>query len=106
MTNILKLAKRTRSSDQDRPKAVISIAMPTVKTPGIQAAVLKGVWVVTVLVWPILKWVISLDCALQLVRMIYHWGSPGVYAGWTFLLHFAVLTVLTCFVSLYKPKGL
>ena len=67
MTNILKFAKRTRSSDQDRPKAVISIAMPTVKTPDILAAVHKGVW-------PILKWMISLDCALQLVRMIYHWG--------------------------------
>jgi len=24
----------------------------------------------------------------------------------TFLLNFAVLTALTCFVSLYKPKGI
>ena len=106
MTNLIKFSKRARSPDQDRPKAAISIAIPSVKSPGLTAAVLKCVWVVTVLVWPILKWVISLDCVLQLVRMIYHWETPGVYAGWTFLLHFAALTALICFVSLYKPKGL
>ena len=33
-------------------------------------------------------------------------STPGVYAGWTFLLHFAVLTALTYFVSIYKPKGI
>jgi hypothetical protein len=38
--------------------------------------------------------------------MIYHWETPRVYAGWDFLLHFATLTALTCFVSLYKPKGI
>ncbi|MDO8773520.1 MAG: KleE stable inheritance protein [Burkholderiaceae bacterium] len=41
----------------------------------------------------------------QLVRMIYHWETPGVYAGWDFLLHFAALAALACFVSLYKPKA-
>ena len=66
---------------------------------------LKAVWVTTVLVWPILKWVIALDCVFQLVRMIYHWNTSGMYAGWTFMLHFAVLTALTYFVSVYKPKG-
>lgn len=106
MPNLLKFSKRARSPDQERSKAAISIAIPTVKSPGLTAAVLKGVWVVTVLVWPILKWVISFDCALQLVRMIYHWETPRVYAGWDFLLHFAALTALTCFVSLYKPKGI
>lgn len=106
MTNSLKFAKRARSCDQDTPKTRISLAVPRVKTPGAESAVLKAVWVIIALVWPMLKWVIALDCALQLVRMIYHWNSPGVYAGWTFLLHFGVLTAFTCFVSLYKPKGL
>ncbi len=96
MTNLLKLSKRARSPDQERSKAAISTVIPTVKSPGLTAAVLKGLWVVTVLVWPILKWVISLDCALQLVRMIYHWETLGVYAGWDFLLHFAALAALAC----------
>ncbi|EHW7386046.1 protein kleE [Escherichia coli] len=74
------------------------------------AAVLNGllrfVWVVTVLVWPVAKWIISIDVFFQFLRMFYHWDTPGVHAGWTFLAHFAVLTALTYFVSLYKPKGL
>ena len=38
--------------------------------------------------------------------MLYHWNTPGVYAGWSFLAYFAVLTAITYFVSIYKPKGL
>jgi hypothetical protein len=72
------------------------LARPSAHAQAQTAAVLKGVWIVTVLVWPILKWMISLDCALQLVRMIYHWETPGVYAGWDFLLHFAALAALAC----------
>ena len=54
----------------------------------------------------VLKWLVSIEVFFQFIRMIYHWNTPGVYAGWTFLLHFAVLTALTYFVSIYKPKGL
>lgn len=79
---------------------------PTHVQAGVYAAVLQAVWVVTVLVWPILKWIVSMDCVFQLVRMIYYWDTPGAYAGFMFLLHFAVLTMLTYFVSIYRPKGL
>ncbi|EMK0110371.1 protein kleE [Escherichia coli] len=72
---------------------------------GVQALV-RFVWVATVLVWPVAKWIISIDVFFQFLRMLYHWNTPGVHAGWTFLVHFAVLTALTYFVSLYKPKGL
>ena len=78
--------------DDARGKAIISLV--------------KGVWVVTVLVWPLLKRIVSLDVLFQLIRMVHHWSTTGVYAILTFLLHFAVLTALTCFVSLYKPKGI
>ena len=74
--------------------------------PTVSGALVKVVWVVAVLVWPVLKWVVTLDVLFQLVRMLYHWNTPGVFAGWTFMLHFAVLTALTYFVSMYKPKGL
>lgn len=68
--------------------------------------VVRFVWVVVVLVWPVLKWIVSLDVFFQFVRMLYHWKTPDMYVGWTFLVHFSVLTALTYFVSAYKPKGI
>ena len=58
------------------------------------------------MLWPFLKWVVALDCVYQLVRMMYHWNTPGVFAGFTFMLHFGAFVALTYFVSLYKPRGL
>lgn len=69
------------------------------------AGLVKVVWFVAVLVWPILKWVLSIEVFFQMLRMFYHWNTPGIHAGWTFMLHFAVLTALTYFVAFYKPKG-
>ena len=76
------------------------------KGKAILGAVWRAVWVLFVLVWPVFKWVISIEVFFQFIRMIYHWGTPGVHAGWTFLLHFAVLTALTYMVAFYTPKGL
>jgi len=74
------------------------------KKPGMVSAVIKGVWVFTVLFWPFIRFFLSIDCAFQFVRMIYFWNTLGMYAGWTFMIHFAVLTVFTYFVSIYKPN--
>lgn len=76
------------------------------KGKAILGAIWRAVWVLFVLVWPLLKWVISIEVFFQFIRMLYHWNTPGVHAGWTFLLHFTVLTVLTYMVAFYKPKGL
>ncbi len=73
---------------------------------GILAKLVRVVWVATVLVWPVIKWVLSFDVLFQLFRMLHHWSTPGLYATWTFFLHFSVLVLLTCFVSLYKPRGI
>ena len=73
---------------------------------GILSNLVKVVWVAIVLVWPVMKWVLSFDVLFQFLRMLYHWSTPGVYATWTFFLHFSVLVLLTCFVSLYKPRGI
>lgn len=62
------------------------------------------VWMITVLFWPLLKWVISIEVFYQFVKMLYHWDTPGANAGWVFLAHFSVLVVLTYYVSIYKPK--
>jgi len=72
--------------------------------PGIVSVVIKGVWVFTVLFWPFIRFLLSIDCAFQFFRMIYLWNTFGMYAAWTFIIHFAVLTLLTCFVSIYKPN--
>jgi len=74
------------------------------KKPGMVSAVIKGVWVFTVLFWPFIRFLLSIDCAFQFFRMIYLWNTFGMYAVWTFIIHFAVLTLLTYFVSIYKPN--
>lgn len=76
------------------------------QSAGIPANVIKAVWIMTVLVWPIVRWIIGIEVGLQFFRMLWYWHTPGVHAGWTFLLHFGVLTALTYFVGAYKPKGI
>lgn len=73
---------------------------------GMGGKIIQGLWVITVLLWPLLKWVLAMDCLYQLGRMLYYWDTPGVHGGWVFVLHFTFFTVLTYFVSGYKPKGL
>ena len=66
----------------------------------------KALWVVAVLLWPWVKWFVVLDVLFQFGRMVYYWNTPGMFAGWKFLLHFGVLTAITYFVSIFKPKDL
>jgi hypothetical protein len=101
MTNIVKFPGMKRPIPELRAETQHQAAKPE-STP----ALLKVIWVVTVLTWPVLKWIISFDCLYQMLRMMYHWNTPGTYAGFNFLLHFAVFVALTYYVSLYKPKGL
>ena len=113
MANIIKFLPRGARAPEAMPvkpdePEVSAQASPESNANGNSffAGLVKTVWVVTVLVWPLLKWLVSFDVVFQLVRMIYHWNTPGSYAGFRFLLHFAVLTALVYFVSLYKPKGI
>jgi len=104
MTNIIKFpAKKTQSVGSVQDKSTKHF---TVIAKSVFNGVIHFVWVATVLTWPIFKWVLSLDILFQLLQMIYHWNTPGVYAGWNFLLHFSVLTAITYYVSIYKPKGI
>ena len=57
------------------------------------------------LLWPLLKWVLAIDVTWQFARMLYFWQTPSVYAGWTFLCHFAVLAALTYFVAMRRSPG-
>lgn len=104
--NVIKFPKlgKLRPPEVIKPPKAVNTLTPA-PGRGVLAAIVKGVWVATVLVWPILKWVVSLDVVFQMMRMAYHWHTPGIHAGWTFAMHFALLTALTYFVSIYKPKG-
>ena len=107
MTNIIQFP--TKGNSPPAPNPPPPSLQPTRLDGATGKAILsliKVVWVGTVLVWPLLKRLVSIDVLFQLIRMVHHWGTPGVYVIWTFLLHFAVLTALTCFVSIYKPKGI
>lgn len=66
--------------------------------------IIMVVWSLTVFIWPLLKWVVSIMTFFQFVRMLYFWNDPHVHAGWVFLAYFAVLTVLTYFVTIFRPK--
>ncbi|MEF8738623.1 MAG: KleE stable inheritance protein [Candidatus Accumulibacter necessarius] len=107
MTNIIQFPRR------DAPAPTPDLAPPGGQPKPLDGAgggrvlsnLIKVVWVVTVLLWPLMKWILSLDVLFQFARMIYHWNTPDVYPTWMFLFHLALLVVLTYFVSLYKPKG-
>jgi hypothetical protein len=71
---------------------------------GKSGGVVKVLWVAAVLLWPWVKWFVVLDVLFQFGRMVYHWNTPSTFAGWTFLLHFGVLTAITYYVSMFKPK--
>ena len=101
MTNIVKFPGAKQEPPEQPTEAPREAPLPAS-----DPALLKGIWVVTVLLWPFLKWIVALDCVYQMVRMMYHWNTPGSFAGFRFLLHFGGFVALTYFVSLYKPKGL
>ena len=105
MSNIVKFPRATKSPPIE-PVVSVEPAVPKKVAQGLLAGLVKCLWVATVLVWPILKWILSIEVFFQFARMLYYWNTPGVPAGWTFLLHFSVLTAITYFVSIYKPKGL
>ena len=108
MSNIIKFPKEIEQPAATAPVEPTAAPTAPAKAPGagLLAGLVKFVWVATVLVWPVLKWVLSIITFFQFVRMLYHWNTPGVYAGWSFLAYFAALTAITYFVSIYKPKGL
>ena len=109
MSNIVKFPRASKPPAPEPVQSAAPAAVPAASKAegrGLVAGLVKFVWVATVLVWPVLKWVLAIITFFQFVRMLYHWNTPVVYAGWSFLAYFAALTAITYFVSIYKPKGL
>ena len=104
MTKIIQFPKSSVPLNlETKPVKVDSVASNERKSRSLFSGLIKVIWVPIVIIWPILKWVISLDVLFQLVRMFVLWDTPGIYPGWTFGIHFGVLTALTWFVSIYNP---
>ena len=64
-----------------------------------------SIWVVLVCLWPLARWVATIDLSFQLIRTAYYWNNPSIAAGWTFLLHFAAFTAWTYLVGVHRPAG-
>jgi len=80
---------------------------PQTQTTGVPSPLpVRVLWVVVVLLWPLLKWVMALDCIVQLLLAMYRWHTTPLLAVWTFAAHFGALCALTYFVAVYQPKGL
>lgn len=63
------------------------------------------IWVAIAFVWPFLKWVLNIEVFFRFIQMIYFWETPNITAGWTFIIHFSVLTAVYLFVSTYRIKN-
>ena len=107
MANIIKfpdVIKKHAQARQQGPPSGARVA-PKIEDNQFLAGVSAVVWVLVAVLWPVLQWVGGLDLLFQLIRMVYHWSTPGVHAGWTFLLHFAALSGLNYYVAFGQPKG-
>jgi hypothetical protein len=108
MTNIIQFPRR------DSPAPTRDLAPPVVQPKpldgagggGVLSNLIKVVWVVTVLLWPLMKWILSLDVLFQFARMIYHWNTPDVYATWTFLLHLPCWSYSPISCRYTSPRGI
>ncbi len=59
---------------------------------------LAVIWSLLLLCFFVVKWVVLIaigaDLLYQFFRMLYYWHTPGMHAGWTFLLHYGVITAV------------
>ena len=66
--------------------------------------VVRFVWLITVLIWPVLRWIAAFDVTLQALRMLLLFNERGFFLDWIFVTHFLGFTALFYFVSVYRPK--
>ncbi len=67
------------------------------------APIQKALWVVLVLCWPLVNKIFVVDVLFQLLRALFYWDTADVHAGWTFILHFGMMSGLTYFVAFGDP---
>ena len=89
MSNIIKFP-RSEQAEPAPPVPVPGAAPPvepatvsSAKGKAFLAGVLRFVWIAVVLVWPVLKWLVSIEVFFQFIRMIYQVRrkTPSFRAG-------------------------
>ena len=106
MATIIKFPQGDALKGATSRDSVMSGSLIKATTSVLVAGLWRFVWVLFVLLWPIVGWVFSIEVFFQFLRMLYYWNTPATHAGWTFLIHFSALAVLTYMVGFYRPKGL
>jgi hypothetical protein len=78
---------------------------PPAKAPGVRmvSVMVSAIWTLTVMFWPILRWVLALDVTAHLFRVLIAFADKGAYFDWTLATHFLVFTALMYFVGCYRP---
>lgn len=104
MSNIVQFPKSSQITEGVSAGPVVN-SDDSAKRPGriyrAGRGILRFLWLLLVLFWPLLRLVVIADVTFQMFRMIYYWSSPEMNAGWVFLGHFSVLTLLTYLVASY-----
>ena len=62
-------------------------------------ALVRLLWLITAISWPILRWLLAFDVTFQFMRMAVKFMRQGLYFDWLFWSHFILYVVLICFVS-------
>lgn len=107
MAKIIKFPSKSRTELNQKTPAKSALTPTKGRSRPVKfSGAMKVLWVAAVLLWPWVRWIAVLDVLFQFGRMVYHWNTLGAFAGWTFLLHFGVLTAITYFVSMFKPNDL
>ena len=95
MANVIKFPKQPGKFNKLDP--VLRSPQATKAKPDYVNGGIKLFWVIGVLAWPLIKWVLSIDCVVQFLRMLYFWNSTGHNGGAIFLLHFRLADALDLF---------
>jgi len=102
MTNVYPFTGQRKLPTAVNSSVVTAPTAPVKEMKG--GGVYQWVYLVVTLLSPLLRWVLYVDVTYQFFRMLYYWDTPGMFAGWVFALHFAMLTGLIFFVAYGAPK--
>lgn len=72
--------------------------------PGILSRIFSIAWIFFLLTWPLAQWVVAFDIVYEFLRALYYWNTPGVYAGFTFVIHLIAGSALTYLVATRQIK--
>lgn len=67
---------------------------------GLLRGLIKFVWVISVIIWPVVKWFIVLDLLFAFLKMVFN-TEPA--STWYFMAHALVAISIYWFVRLYNP---